>query len=84
MLNKLAYRILSRKKFLMKFLLPTNNPYVKGVSFTNDRHKEKKKNLTYIYSQNFECFLKYSHFLNAKQEGEKSLKDRYQLTHNAP
>lgn len=43
MLNKLAYRILSRKKFLMKFLLPTNNPYVEGVSFTNDRHKEKKK-----------------------------------------
>lgn len=65
----------------MKFLLHTNKPYVKDVSFTNDRHF--LKNPTCIYSQNFECFLKHFHFLNAKQGG-KSFKDRCQLTNNAP
>lgn len=50
MLNKLAYRTLSRKKFPYEiFLLCTNKPYVKDVSFTNDRHTTKSH--LYLFSE---------------------------------
>lgn len=42
------------------------------------------KYLTYIYSQNFEYFLKHFHFLNANQGKQKDERTDINLTNNAP
>lgn len=74
MLSKLTYNF--PDFFIeMRFLLYTNEPYVNDVSFWITDIKY----FTYLYPENFECFLKSFHFLNTKWKMKKNFK-REELT----